>query len=334
MPRQSSPPPEPLVLRVLREHRIALDAMEATVMRDMGTRWLFIERRLEADMSALAGEFTRRAATETVTQQMIWRSDSYKILQAQIAEEIKKYNKDYAVGYISQSQEQYARLGIRSAQDAITASYTDMIAAFNRINVGAVQSMIGFAGDGSPLYSLLKRDLPLTADAIANALINGIARGLGSVATARSMADGLGMGLDRALLIARTENSRAYRTASVEQYRQSGVTRGFKRLVKKGTACLGCLFRDGETFSIASQLDDHPNGKCMAIPLVEGVNDPKWEKGTDWFKNLPPERQREILGDKRYGMWKAGTISLDDMSGKTHSNVWGDAPRVVPLSEL
>ena len=294
--------PEPLVIRVLQEHRARLDDAEITLMNNMARRWLLIEQGLEADISALALEFERRQAQgEAITKQMIYRAERYKIIKAQLQDEIRKYNKDYAVDAISNAQQQYSTLGIQAAQDAITSQYpSPLSASFNRINFNAVNDLIGFAGDGSPLYKLLKEDYPDSIDGLTDALINGLARGLGSGQIARNMADGMGLGLDRALLIARTESARAYSTASVKQYKDSGVCTGFVRLVKKATACLSCLSLDGEMFALESQMYDHPRGKCTAVPLVQGVGAPKWQLGKDWFKTLDPQEQEKIMGTTKY----------------------------------
>jgi len=329
-------PSDPLVIQVLQEYRDRLDDLELTTMNDMGRRWLQIEHRLEADIAALAEEMARRqAAGETITQQMIFRAERYKIIQAQLTDEIRKYNKDFAVSAISTAQEQYATLGIDAAQNAIISMYSSPLSAsFNRINVGAVQSMIGFAGDGSPLYSLLKEDYPEAVDGLLDALVNGLGRGLGSGQIAQDMADGMGMGLDRALLIARTEAARAYRTASTEQYRKSGVVTGFRRLVKKATACLSCLALDGEHFDLASELYDHPRGKCTAIPEVEGVKSPTWQRGEEWFRTLDPAQQREIMGNTRFEAWSDGLFKFTDLGKVQNNEIWGASPRVATLAEL
>jgi len=257
--------PEPLVIQVLREYRARMDGMETMLMEDMGRRWLEIERMLDADIAALAYEFERRAkAGETITQQMVWKSEWYKLLKARMRDEIAKFNID-AANQAAAAQTQYATLGIEAAQNAILASYNGagaLSAAWTRINIEAVQAMIGLAGDGSPLLALLKKDYGDAADGLLDALIQGLARGLGPAQIAENMRDGFGMGLDRALLIARTEAARAYRTGSAEQYRKSGVVTQFMRLAKKATACAACLFRDGEIVEIGEELSDHPRGKA------------------------------------------------------------------------
>jgi hypothetical protein len=335
------PLPEPRnndsrVVQVLRAHRANLDGMEAALMDDMGRRWLQIEQGLDADISALAFEMARRRDVgEVITKQMVWRAERYKIIKAQLQAEVKKYNSEYAIDVVEAAQRQYSAAGIQAAQDAIYASYpSPLSASFNKINLGAVESMIGFAGDGSPLYSLLKNDYPDAVDGLTQALVDGLARGLGPGQIGRDMANGMGMGLDRALLIARTEAARSYRTASTEQYRQSGVVGGFMRLVKKETACAGCLMLDGELFDTADELDDHPRGKCMVIPIVEGVTPPQWQKGQDWFLEQSEADQQRILGPQKWQAWKDSGLPVSALAKHNHSDVWGSSPRPATISEL
>jgi hypothetical protein len=334
MPKPTS---DPQVIRVLKDYRAAMDARESALMDEMAQHWLEIEQGLKSDILALAYEVEKRQAAGTViTEQIVWREDRYKKLQAQLETELKKYNRD-AADLISKSQEQNATLGITAAQDAIHVSIASTGVAgpmWNRINVRAVETMIGFSGDGSPLYSLLKESYPEAVDGILSSLINGIARGSGVAQTSIDMANGMSNGLDRALLIARTETARAYRTGSTLQYRESGVVSGFYRLVKKETACMACLMLDGQHFDTAGELDDHPRGKCTAVPQVIGIGKPLWENGVDYFKSLDPEQQAERMGPEKYKLWQDGQFQLSDLARMQHNETWGSSPRVATLSEL
>lgn len=97
---------------------------------------------------------------------------------------------------------------------------------------------------------------------------------------------------------------------------------------------MGCLALDGERFDVASELHDHPAGKCVAVPGVIGVGRPKWENGLTWFRQLAPEQQIDRMGPGRYQLWKDGQIKLTDLARVNHSEVWGDSPRVATISEL
>jgi hypothetical protein len=319
---------------VLRAYREAMNAAEEEIVRQMGERWLALERTLEGNIAALANEMQLKAqAGEVVTDAMIRRSERYAILKAQMEAEIAKYNRE-AAQMIAAGQENALKLGIQAATDAIDVMYPNALSSsFNRINVAAVEAMIGKAGDGSPLLELLTKDFGEAADAIVQALVDGVAQGLGAVKTAHGMVEGMGVGMDRALLIARTEVNGAYRAGSVEGYRQSGVVEGFMRLVARDEACLACLALDGEKFDTADEMDDHPNGRCTCVPILAGMDEPQWEKAQDWFADQSDARQREIMGDKRYEMYKNG-MPIEDFGIKTHDPIWGASPQITPLSQL
>jgi hypothetical protein len=313
---------------------MAMNAREDVTMRALGNQWLSMERQLSGNISALANEMVRRAeAGEVITEAMVRRAERYQILQAQMKAEIAKYNKE-AASIISTGQENALQLGIDAAQNAITTMLpVAERAAFNRINIKAVEAMIGYAGDGSPLNSLLKNEFGVATDGMLQALINGVATGQGADPTARAMMQGVDMGLDRSLLIARTEMNRAYRSGSTEQYRESGVVVKFKRLVARDEACASCLALDGEEFDSADELDDHPNGRCTVVPVIEGIDSPTWQEGSDWFSMQDEARQRDILGPGRFELYKGG-MPLSDMVHKTHSDEWGDSPALIPLRDL
>jgi hypothetical protein len=98
---------------------------------------------------------------------------------------------------------------------------------------------------------------------------------------------------------------------------------------------MACLMLDGEKFdSMDDELDDHPNGKCVIVPCVEGVADPKWQSGQAYFSSLSAEEQKARMGPGLYQAWKDGEFQLSDLAQKQHSDVWGDSPRVPSLKEL
>lgn len=328
--------PDSNVVLALREYRAALDANEAGLMDDLARRWLGFERNLESDMIALANEIASRVqAGKPITEQIIWRMESYKSLHAQMEDQIALYNFD-AEQIVSKAQEINGMLGLQAANDAIAMTYLDtgVIGNWNRLNIDAIKTMIGFAGNGSPLHKLLKADYPDAVDGLMKVLTSGVVRGYGPAQIAREMSNGAAMGLERSLLIARTEIARTYRMANTEQYRKSGVVSGFKRLVKKETACMACLIMDGQLFRIEEELEDHPRGKCVPVPVVDGTREATWQSGVEYFRSLSPEEQSSRMGADKYTAWKEGLFGLYDLARISHSDEWGDSPRVATLKEL
>lgn len=326
---------EPEVVRVMRAFKAALLDREAEAMARMGVRWREVERSLEMRIQSLLDEIQllRETGHEPSRGQLL-RMDRYQSLLRQVREELAGYEA-WATRQIAAEQRELARMGIENAQAAIRASGVRV--AFNRLSVSAVEYMVGLAGDGSPLFSVLKKRAlwPEAVDGLTSALIKGVALGWNPRKTASRMADGLAQGLNKALLIARTEQLRAYRHASVEQYRASGVVSKMKRLATKdGRTCMACLMSDGELLELGEELSDHPGGRCTSVPVVIGMPEVRWQTGREWFECQSPERQREMMGPQYYEAWRAGLFDLGQLRTTVHSDVWGDSPRVRPLSEL
>lgn len=327
---------EPDVVKVLRQYRDALAAKEFEVMTDMGLRWLEIERSVQAELEALAGLMVEKASVDgTLTLQMLRKEERYWELLKKVQGEIRKYNEEYLVALVEAQKVAFAGMGVEAAEHAIRASYTTRMAPwFPVMNEKAVEAMAASLSAKAPLYALLKEAAPKAIEGLTKALISGIGRGLGIKDVAKEMANGMGLGLERSLLIARTEMMRAYRQGTLAEYRESKVVRGFKRLVKKSTACVACLMLDGEQYKVKEELEDHPNGKCQAVPLVRGMDDPAWETGRAYFEGLSEAEQRKLMGNQKFEAWKEGKFDLSAMAVKTSDPVWGSEPRVATVKEL
>lgn len=332
------PQPDPVVVQVLRDHREALRLRERGQMADMALRYAQIERTLASEMELLARDMAeRKAAGQAVTEGALYRMGRYQALQAQIKREIDRYNREYADPYISREQEYYGDRGIQSAYSVlgVQAGGAGINITWNRLPTSAIENMIGLAGNGSPLYRLLANAYPVALDGVIKQLIDSTALGINPRETARRMANGLGLGLDRILTIARTEQLRVYRMASTEQYRESGIVTGYRRLVTKDArTCLACLASDGEHFDVASELEDHPNGRCAAVPDLRVGPRVQWEPAPQWFDSLDEGQQRQMMGATRYEAWKDHRIGFADLRRTAHNETWGDSPRMATLAEL
>ena len=254
----------PLVIRILQDFRQALLAREDAQLTRMAREWLRIEASLQDDMYVLAQQIEyAKEHGAAVTEQLIAKQEKYQVLEAQLQEQILRYAKNVAVPDISREQVAYAEHGVKGAVDAIKASYINMVPTFNLLSVDALTDYIGMLGDGTPLYRLLKEAYPDALDGVVKSLLNGMARGLGPQQTAVEMSKGMGLGLERISLIARTEQLRVWRVATAKQYQESGVVVESRRLcMKDERTCMACLMSDGETIPIDKVLHDHPRGRA------------------------------------------------------------------------
>ncbi len=190
---------------------------------------------------------------------------------------------------------------------------------------------------GSPLKKLILESAKESAKEVEDTLINGIAIGQGTSHIGWVMSQVSNLPYDRAYRITRTEIARAYRSASHEQYKKSGIIVGYRRMCYKPTACFACLMMDGEFYPIGQgALQDHPNGKCTPIPVREGhENDtPRWQTGREWFDGLSEDDQRKLMGNGRFELWKEQSISPRRMVFMKDNKVWGASPAIKTVESL
>jgi hypothetical protein len=330
---------EPLVIQVMRAYKDALLALEQAQVGRMTRAWMFLDKNLSADIRILAEEIGRaRASGGELTFTQTYSQARYQTLLAQIRIEMQRYEQA-ATGIIRDGQGDMAQMGVRHAQGAISASYQTfgVRGTFVRLPVRAVEHMVGNTGDGGPLFGVLQQRAlaPTAIEGLTDALTEATARGWNPRKAARVMQNGLTGGLQKALVIARTEQLRVYRMASDQAYRESGVVSGKRRLATRDTrTCLACLALDGEYIPIEAEMYDHVCGRCTAIPVVAGLPETKWQRGPEWFASLQADTQREMMGAKRYQAWHEGAFAFEDLATVTDDPVWGRAPQVTPLSVL
>jgi hypothetical protein len=117
--------PDSLVVHTLRSARLAMNAVDDEVTRQLADRWLRLEAQLSGNIAALANEMVRRMeAGEVITKVVILRSERYKILSAQLKNEMEKFNKD-ALKIISNGQRNAVRLGKNSSENAMLATINE-----------------------------------------------------------------------------------------------------------------------------------------------------------------------------------------------------------------
>lgn len=325
--------PDPIVVQIIDEYRRNLLMRESVQFENMTGRWLQIERALEGQVSALAFEIDRmRAAGEQVNEWRVQRLDRYRSLLSQAQREMGQYTQ-YANDAIIAGQIQYGTAGAEAAQMVLRTM--GVRGAFDTLPIEAIEAMAGLASDGSPLLDLLTLAWPDAAAGMTDKLLWAVAHGQNPRQTARQMFDGMADGLNRMLTIARTEQLRAYREATREQYKRSGVVMQYKRIAARQTrTCFACLMEDGRVYELDESFVEHVSGRCSLVPIVKGLPEVEWTKGREFFNGLSDADQRAMLGPSKYNAWKAGKIGLDDMIGTHRDDTWGNSPKVKSNKDL
>lgn len=94
--------------------------------------------------------------------------------------------------------------------------------------------------------------------------------------------------------------------------------------------CLACLALHGSSLRIGERVDDHRQGRCVAVPVVRGRRQ-FWETrigtGEAWVRGLPESEQQQLAGFRatpaKYEAWRAGAVSLQDFVQVGTDTVFG-----------
>lgn len=323
-------PKEPKVIAAINAQRALLLAHEHDVMLAMFEKWQGVEEALRADMLDLAMYLDElRTKGETISTARLMQMERYQTMVADARAQTAQYSR-WAADNIADDQRAALAQGVDDAQHLIEAAGLDArIAAvtFNRINVSAVDFMIGYAADGSPLYDLLRASYPESVVSLTDALIQGLAKGTGPRATAQVMAQSMAGNLDRALLIARTEQLRALRAGNQEQFKESNVVKGYlRRSQRNATVCGACLsLDDGVTIYPTDEVfASHPADQCYMQPVLRFGKTPSFPTGPEWLETQPESVQLSILGKGKFEAFKSGSLDWGNMAKIVHDPTWGD----------
>ena len=355
---------EPEVVRIARQYRRLLRQRETAAVRRMVREYRQITDGVLAEARAmrLVVEGMREAG-QAVPLWRVMELQRYQDLMTRLNGELAQFN-GLAAAEIEALQAEAVRLGGEMVAAQMDAQYDELakylrrfgydldapgvqalLAGFHRPPVAAMETMVGFLGDGSPLAALLAELGDVTAQQVGETLTRALALGWNPRKTARVLRSQGGLSLTRALRIARTEQLRAFRRSSIDNYRQhADVLSGYRRKAAKNSrTCLACLLKDGEFYELVDDFTDHPNGRCTVLPVTKGWAElgfpdipevpSSWPTGREWFMDQGQATQRKIMGDPLFKAWQAGEIELDDALHLHQSRRWGDHWGVASLTK-
>ncbi len=239
-------------------------------------------------------------------------------------------------------------VGEALARAGVEAPVVEIGFAFDRLPARAVERIVGFTADGSPLSVTLARLGPEASRAIREALVAGVAMGSGPAAIAREARAVLGGNLARALAIARTETIRAYREASREVYLQNrDVIGGWEwRASFSARTCIACITQSGRIYPLEEPMQSHPNCRCVQIPVVRRLRDvsPVFRSvrererqevtGRDWLELQPYDVKAAIMTPAVYEAYRSGAVLWGDLTKRRRDDRWGTILVPRPQREL
>jgi SPP1 gp7 family putative phage head morphogenesis protein len=326
---------------LLNNERQAASAM----VRAYGAAWGGVRGRVED----LQGQIdAARARGEDVSAAWLFQLNRAQTLQAQVEAELRTFV-ELADGSTTALQREAVAAAGRHAAGLVDLAAgvrpVGLEVPFDVLPAAALEDLIGFAGDGSPLRVVFGEIAGGAAERVTDVLASSVAAGLGPRETARIIRRTFGTGLARALTVSRTETLRAYRAATQRNFAaNSDVVEGWVWLATLSTrTCPACWAMHGTVHGLDEAMDSHPNCRCTAMPAVKswaalGLDlpdaRPVVEPGEDVFARLPAVDQRKVLGPAAFEAYRAGAVRLEQFAAHGHSDEWGDTLQVASLRRL
>jgi len=323
-------PNSPLITAAIK-YRYRLDAASARDLQRLIDAYQNLAGRLKDKIDLLIAELS---ANPEITGGQVVRMARYRDLIRAISDELSRYGiyLETELGGISNAALSQAILDYRALLRQSGLARVESLPA------ASIKTALGFLAPDSPLYQHIEELAPTTAQYVADRIVEGVGLGYNPAKVGRMIVDDLGQGLSSALRLARTTQMWTYReTSRATMAANANVVDGwvwFAILDGDIPPCESCLANHGKLFPLEETLDDHYNGRCVAIPHVVGDDNPVDQSGEDWFGSLPEATQRDIMGAGKLAAYNDGEITFDQLTRQVQDPVFGSMRTGVPLKDL
>jgi SPP1 gp7 family putative phage head morphogenesis protein len=302
-----------------------------------------VVQKLEPEVMRLMDRIdAARARGATVGPGLAFQGGRMDALLTQARAELTRFQ-GQAVGIVSTAQEtalqrvpaDVTALTLAALGDAPAAAQAVLRNSWSHLPSNVIEEFVGRTAAGSPLSGVFRSLGTEVGAGLETAIIGGLAAGSHPRVIAAEVRNEFGTGLNRALLITRTETLNAYREATRREYQANAdVVGGWTWHSALGPrTCPACWVMHGSKHSNEERLDGHPRCRCSMLPLT-----PSWEelgfvglpdtrpvvpRGIDLFEQASDEVQLSVLGAKGFAAYQSGEVKLVDFLARTDSPTWG-----------
>ena len=320
---------------VVEKQRAALIKREYDTVKRIVRAYEVAEKQIERSIRTFQAKIAQAIATGAPTSPSWYYQEArLENILREIRLHLDEFSKDALEFAQAGTVDSYKLGAVHALRLAEAQVYGDVAG----LHSGAFQTSVAMLAAESPLKALFDQIGPTATSKAREVFARAIAEGWNP----RKMASVLKSEVDhlsgkRAVLIARTEMIRSYRTANREVYqRNSDVLTGWRWTCAKTPAtCAMCLALDGEVFPTSEMLSSHPACRCSMLPLPKtDFGGPEPQEGEDYFKGLSDQEQDRILGKGKAKMYRDGKMSLKDNVHWKENPEWGRQPTPRPLTTL
>lgn len=347
-PQGTPIPGTPAIYQAVESHQQAIANLDKQTAKTLVSAYDRAFSGVQAKLDKLTDTMVEAGKNgQPINPGWLLMQDRYTSLIEQIDREMDLFGQ-VAAGEITGAQAKAALMASQHAQEAVMAALGEnagIVGLWDRLPREAFRDLVGFTGSGSPLRALFDQFGLQASQNARTALLQGVAAGEHPTVMARKLKDALGTTGSRALLIARTENHRAYREATRREYVNSKTVKGWVWLCSLSRrTCAACFAMHGSLHSADERMGSHPACRCMMIPRVASWSEMGFQdipdtqvkipSGEWYFKNKLTDADRlAILGPGKFDAYKQGEIKLRDLVRTRNSSQWGTSRTVASLKD-
>lgn len=335
-------------LRLEEQLRDELAKVTDAQARDLVSAWVDAWDEISPDLSGVLLDML--LAGDRVTRTQLLRSTRLRKALAVIADHLDTLATDAGVRITSDLQAVIdaaggAQASVIDSQLPPNAPELVDLDAWSKVDERQISAIVERSAE--QITALTK---PLSAeayDAVRRELIRGVASGSNPRETARRIVARaerrFNGGLNRALVIARTETLDAHRAgARLGRMQHADVLSGWTWLSALDTrTCPSCWGQHGSVHPIEEPgPHDHQQGRCTAVPTTKSWADLGFADieeppslipdASARFEGLSSTEQLAILGPARYEAWVRGEYPMGGWSRRRTTDGWRDSFVVAP----
>lgn len=224
-------------------------------------------------------------------------------------------------------------VGIALGRQAGIDQLDTVATSFNRPSVETMQWHIHYVD--SPAFQQTLADYPMYyAQHFSDIALTDSSLGKSVDFTVRHIVRYTGMPRADAMVKVRTLTLWSARKASHQVYREnSDIVSGWRWSASLDRrVCMSCVVQHGKVFPLSATLNDHHQGRCVPVPITRFTGGVK--PGVEWFNDLTPAEQQDMMGRSAYRAWRDGAINLDQLSTTHHDPVYGEMRGEASLTKL
>ncbi len=256
--------------QLAQQHRAAILKREAEARKRLAEDYRTLWERLYVQLQLLLQKIQQAKANgQDVKISWLYEAGRLQSLLDQVNGELSRFA-DTARQDTAQRAYHASLFGSQDAlkllETAFAGRRAGVYATFAHLPTQAIDALHQRFQPGSKLAKVFDSFAPDAVKRVKATLLYGVGAGIGARELAYQIKHDLGVELNRALRLSRTEMMESYRAGTLEIYRANAdVVETWEWLAAPG-ACPFCESMNGSIHPLSESMVTHPNCRCVQLP--------------------------------------------------------------------